>query len=99
MDYAHTRRTRIQWHFNLARHRIFFKPDGSMNPQLRFSLVDDRNRRLPVTEIGRYRFESEEKSFLKLRRGQHLRCRLDKDVILARARVGPLRLLKRSGRG
>src|SRR5262245_51682805 len=98
MNHAHTRSTRVEWHFNFGSRGIAFKTNSSTNAQLGFTFVDDRNRCLPVAEVGRYRFQSEEESLVKLGRSQHLRSRLDKDVILARARAGALRLRKGWGR-
>jgi hypothetical protein len=92
VDYAHTRSTRIKWHLNPGRRGITVKTNGSAHTQLGVSLIDDRNCCLPVTEVCRNRFQSEKETLMKLGRRQHLRRRLDKDVILAGAPGGPLRL-------
>src|SRR6185369_3549748 len=90
VNYTHTSSTRIEWHFDPARRRIDVKADRGAHAEFSISFIDDSDRCLAVTEVRRDRFEGEEESLVELGRRQHLRRRLDKDVVLTQMRSDPL---------
>jgi hypothetical protein len=89
VDHAYTRGTGVEWHLDS---RITVETDGGTDPHFGVSFIDDGDRCLTVAEVVGDGFEGKEESLLQLGSSQHLRRRLDEDVVLPQTRASPVRI-------
>ena len=89
MDYTNTRSARVERHLDT---RVTVETDCGTHPQFGVAFIDYGDCGLTITEVVDDGFEGEEQTFLQLGSRQHLRRRLDKDVVLPQARACPIRI-------